>query len=138
MDRKFFLKGIGASIVAGTALSGCTSNKEEAAETVLQSGMVIHSVYFWLKEGITEEEEKDFLNFFEALKNVPGVSSYYVGKPAPTTPRPVVDNSFSYHWLTFHDSMEDIDIYEKHPDHLKAVEQYSKYWVKVDVRDSIL
>lgn len=140
MDRKIFLKGLGVSLVAGTALSSCGSNPEQQTtdRTAFKSGTIIHSVYFWLKEDLTDEETADFLNFFEALKKVPGIASYYIGKPAPTTPRDVVDNSFAYHWLVTFDTLDDINMYETHPDHIAAAEKYSKYWTKVEVKDTVL
>lgn len=142
MKRKHFitsmLVGAGSSTLLGACSPGLTENENAASSDEFQSGLIVHSVYFWLKEGITPEEEKDFLNFFEALRKVPGVKSLYTGKPAPTTPRDVVDNSFSYFLLVTFDDLEQINLYENHPDHLAAGEIYSKYWTKVQVRDVVL
>lgn len=146
MKRKHFIASmlVGASSSAllgacGQASDQSKSNEERASDTAdLPAGVVVHSVYFWLKEGITEEEELDFLHFFEVLRTIPGVRSLSTGKPAPTTQRDVVDNSFSYLLLVTFDNMDQINLYENHPDHLAAAETYSKYWTKVQVRDVIL
>ncbi|MFD2598599.1 Dabb family protein [Sphingobacterium corticis] len=140
MERKFFIKTLGVSLATGSIISSCAAQDEKKENSPLEIGgesVIVHSVYFWLREDLTEEEQKEFPQFFEALKKVPGISAYRVGKPAPTTKRDVVDNSFSYHWLAFFENMDDINTYEKHPDHLAAAEKYSSYWTRVEVRDSL-
>jgi len=137
MKRRFFL-GAGIAGLSTSLLAACTAtnSKQENAEAVSTAGNIIHQVYFWLKEGITTEEEKDFLGFFRALKTVPGIKSFIVGKPAPTNPRPVVDNSFSYSITVTYEDLEAINVYEVHPIHLDAIEKYKKYWTKVEVKDT--
>jgi len=142
MERRNFLKSVTVASLTGVALTSCANTENSSQETSeamsLQSGIIFHAVYFWLKEGLSEEEEKDFLNFFEELRKVPGVLSLQFGKPAPTTPRPVVDNSFQYHLLATFRTMEDINIYETHAIHTDAVERYNKYWTKVEVKDTVI
>jgi hypothetical protein len=139
MERRNFLKSVTAAGLTGTLLTSCTSSEEEGANpNTIANGTILHSVYFWLKENISETEEQDFLNFFEELRKVPGVQTLQYGKPAPTNPRPVVDNSFQYNLLVTFQNMDDINTYETHPTHIAAAEQYSKYWVKVEVRDTIV
>lgn len=140
MERRNFLKSVTAAGVTGTLLASCTpvENKETAKSGAFATGTILHSVHFWLKEDISEEEEQDFLNFFEELRKVPGVQTLQYGKPAPTNPRPVVDNSFQYNLLVTFQHMDDINTYETHPTHTAAAEQYSKYWTKVQVRDTLI
>ena len=140
MERRNFLKSVTAAGLTGTLLASCEASADDATQSAnaITNGTIIHSVYFWLKEGISEEEEQDFLNFFKKLQQVPGVQTLQYGKPAPTNPRPVVDNSFQYNLLVTFQSMDDINIYETHPEHIAAAEQYNKYWTKVEVRDMIV
>ena len=140
MKRRIFL-GAGIAGLSSAFLSSCSLTTESKEETVVKSdallaGNIIHQVYFWLKEDITADEEKDFLEFFRILKTVPGIKSIYVGKPAPTNPRPVVDNSFSYSITVNYEGMDEINVYEVHPIHLDAIDKYKKYWTRVEVRDS--
>lgn len=143
MERKNFIKGLVLGGASLGVLQACSTPSESSKDDGsvkphLRNGLIVHSVYFWLKENISPEEEQDFLKFFDSLARIPEVEYLSFGKPAPTNPREVVDNSFSYHLLVFFKSMEDINIYEKHPDHTAAAEQYSKYWTRVEVRDSIV
>ncbi len=137
MERRNFLQNA-ATLGASAALMGSCSSAATAQDTNSQfvSGRILHTVYFWLKDGITNEEEEDFLQFFEELQKIPGILTFHVGKPASTTNRDVVDNSFQYSIFVLFNSIDEITVYEKHPDHLAAAEKYSKYWTKVAVRDS--
>lgn len=140
MKRRSFIKGTAAAGVASALL---TSSVAEAitksnSENLQASGTIIHSVYFWLKKGLTASEEKDFLKFFQALKDVPVTKTLTFGKPAPTTTRDVTDNTFDYNLIITFQKLEDINVYETHPQHLKAAQQYSKYWERVQVRDTVI
>jgi len=101
-------------------------------------GPVVHSVYFWLKEGLSKEEVANFVNFFEELRPIKEIQTLKYGTPAPVNPRPVVDNSFTYNLIVSFATMDDINVYETHPIHLKAIEKYEQYWTKVEVRDTML
>ena len=145
MERRKFLQSVALTGMAATALSSCagtvTSTDETPKEEMNQTGgigSIMHVVYFWLKEGITEAEENDFLKFFQILKSVPGVHSLHVSKPAATNPRDVVDNSFSYCIFVGFANLADINTYETHPTHTDASEKYKKYWTKVMVHDSTI
>lgn len=144
MERKKFIKGLVLGGASLSILKSCNRESnhqqldEDSAKPHLRQGLIVHSVYFWLKEDISTEEEEDFLKFFSVLRGIPEVEYLSYGKPAPTSPRAVVDNSFSYHLLVFFNGMEDINIYETHPDHIAAAEQYGKYWTRVEVRDTIV
>lgn len=141
MKRRNFLQNAGTVAVlagAGTAVVHACSPSATHEQNGSTAEQIAHYVLFWLKEGLSEEEVNDFAGFFEKLKSIPGIKSLHYGRAATTNPRPVVDNSFTYNLLVFFDSMEDIHVYETHPIHLEAIEQYSKYWDKVMVHDSLL
>lgn len=133
MERRFFLmSGIAATtstlLPKAFALDNVDKGKEE----------ITHSVYFWLKKGITANEEKAFLNYFEILKHIPGLSSIKFGKPAKTTERDVTDNTFDYNLIITFENLEAINAYEKHPEHLKGAKEYEHFWERVQVRDTLV
>jgi hypothetical protein len=107
-------------------------------DSSLETGTILHSVYFWLHKELSKEEEKDFLNYFKVLAKIPGVRSINYGVPAPTEARDVVDHSYSYNLILTFETLEDITAYGIHPEHVKGAKQYSKYWTRVEVRDTIL
>jgi len=136
MERRTF---IGSTIVAMAASTSLVKAKEkENNKTVLKSGLILHSVYFWLRKDLTEAEKKDFLNYFEVLKKIPEVKSINYGVPAQTEKREVVDHSYSYNLLLTFENLADISVYGNHPEHIKGAQQYQKYWERVEVKDTIL
>ena len=140
MKRRSFIKntvalGAASAFMASVIPQAFGASGSPDAHT---PGTIVHSVYFWLKKSISPSEEKEFLKFFEALRKIPGVKSLTFGKPAPTTKREVTDNSFDYNLIVTFARMEDINSYETHPEHLKAAGEFSKYWVRVQVRDTMI
>ncbi len=103
-----------------------------------EQAVFTHYVLFWLKEGLSEKEISDFSGFFEELKKVPTIKSLHYGRSVNSTPRDVVDNSFTYNLLVHFNTLEDLEVYGTHSIHLKAIEQYSHFWQKVVVHDSLL
>ncbi len=61
----------------------------------------------------------------------------HIGIPAATEERGVVDNSYTYSYMVMFDSLDDQNIYQKHPVHLKFIEENSHLWNKVVVYDSV-
>lgn len=140
MKRRSFIKRTVAlsavsTLMASTIPGALSKAKQDNSQP---AGTIIHSVYFWLKAGITSSEEKEFLNFFKVLRKIPGVKTLSVGKPAPTTKRDVTDNTFDYNLIITFDNLKAINIYESHPEHVKAAQEYSKFWQRVQVRDTII
>lgn len=133
MERRKF---IAASLLAAssTSILSCSKSVTENG----QYGPIIHSVYFWLKEDITDQEKINFINFFEALRGIESIQTLKFGQPAPANPRPVVDNSFSYNLIVTFENIDNLNIYETHPIHLAAIEKYKQYWTKVLVHDTTL
>lgn len=99
---------------------------------------LIHNVFFWLREDLTAEEEAAFLEGVKSLGTVNTVRAIYIGPPAPTEARDVVDNSFSYALLVHFDNIEGQNAYQVDPIHLKFVEDHEDKWTRVRVYDTTL
>ncbi len=101
--------------------------------------MIVHNVYFWLKDGVTEEEKKSFLKGIgELISFVDKISKAEYGVPANTPTRDVVDNSFGANLIIWFDSVQDHNAYQDHPAHHKFIENFKDLWEKVIVRDTEL
>lgn len=96
---------------------------------------MIHQVFFWLKPG---QDVKDFLNEAALLGKCKTVSKAYIGVPAPTEARDVVDHSYQVACTLFFESIEDQNIYQTDPDHLKFIERNSNKWAAVKVYDFVI
>jgi len=114
--------------------SELTKEKSKPAD---QPGL-IHNVFFWLKKDLTNEQKAAFLKGVNSLKQVNTVKSAYIGPPASTEKREVVDNSFSYALLLHFDDVAGQDAYQIDPIHLKFVEEHKDKWDRVIVYDNMV
>src|SRR6187402_964360 len=92
---------------------------------------IIHHVFFWLKNPSSQENLKKLLAGFETL------SKLYIGVPASTEKRDVVDNSYHASELMFFDDLAGQKVYQDHPIHKKFIADCSMLWEKVVVYDSM-
>ncbi|WP_259016898.1 Dabb family protein [Emticicia fluvialis] len=128
ISRRNFVKN--AALTVGAA--GLTS----PAEAKTAKELFVHHVFFYLKNPNSEADKTKLLEGLEKLSKVPTIRMAHIGSPA-TTNRSVIIRDYSVSWLCFFDSLEEEEIYQKHPIHLKFVEEYSHLWEKVNVYDSV-
>ena len=98
--------------------------------------MMTHSVFFWLKPGLPEQDIKKFENGLRGLFSIDEIARGSIGTPAATPERPVTDKSYSYSLLLEFKSIEAHDNYQDHPDHHVFVEGCKHLWDRVVVYDS--
>lgn len=106
----------------------------EQTEGAALENPFIHSVYFWFKEGVTEEQKEQFYADTEKLRQIEVVEALYTGKPANTT-RPIVERSYDYAVIVHFKDLAAHDIYQQHPVHLALLENGSPLWEKVMITD---
>jgi hypothetical protein len=97
---------------------------------------LVHHVFFWLKNRDSKEDLEKLLEGLRSLEKISTVRQIYIGVPAKTEPRPVVDASYSASELLLFDDLAGQDAYQVDPIHKKFIEQYSHLWEKVVVYDS--
>jgi hypothetical protein len=96
--------------------------------------MFVHSVYFWLKEGLSDAEVVDFLRGMNSLREIESVRQFHAGPPADTD-RPVIDRSYSYGMLVVLDDAKGHDVYQEHPAHDAFRQNCARYWSRVLIYD---
>ena len=117
--------------------------KLTAAESALAKASVdetafIHTVFFWMKKEVTEEQKADFVkNGLGKLAKAPTIYKVYYGPPAMSD-RDVVDDGFDMAWVVHFRNAEDQAAYQVEPIHLKFVEDYQDLWERVQVYDNLL
>jgi hypothetical protein len=97
--------------------------------------MLIHTVYFWLKKDLSEEQIKKFEKEINTLTAIESLEKGYCGKPANTPERPVIDRSYSWGLTTIFESVEQEELYQKDPIHLEFVGGCKELWDKIVVYD---
>lgn len=130
MSRRGFVKQSAFAVAA--AATPLTASELDAKK----KEVFVHHVYFWLKNPGNEADTAKLIEGLQTLLKIPTVKMAHIGKPADTN-REVIDRSYAVSWLLFFDSAADEEVYQKHPDHLKFVENYAHLWSKVIVYDSV-
>ncbi|WP_028324063.1 Dabb family protein [Desulfatirhabdium butyrativorans] len=97
--------------------------------------MLSHIVLFWLKPELSSTEVQAFREGLEVLKTIPTTRGVYIGTPAPTAPRPIIDTSYSIGVTVLFDSIADQEAYQVHPAHQGFLKQFSQYWSKILIYD---
>lgn len=128
INRRNFVKNISMASVAAASVS--------TAEAKVAKDLFVHHVYFWLKNPSSEADKTKLLEGLNKLAKVPTIRMVHIGTPASTN-RSVIERGYAVSWLCFFDNLEEEEIYQKHPIHLKFVEDYSHLWEKVIVYDSV-
>ncbi|GAB3516634.1 Dabb family protein [Emticicia fontis] len=119
-----------------TALAAVATTPVLASEKIKSKELFVHHVYFWLKNPGNEADKAKLLEGLEVLSKVPEIRMVHIGTPASTN-RSVIERGYAVSWLLFFDNLEEEEIYQKHPVHLKFIEDYSHLWEKVIVYDSV-
>lgn len=107
-----------------------------AAAMAPSKELFVHHVYFFLKNKGNEADRNKLMEGLEKLKKVPTIRLSHVGVPAATN-RSVIEKGYDVSWMLFFDNLDEEEMYQKHPIHLKFVEDYSHLWEKVIVYDAI-
>ncbi len=113
------------ALAVATGFTSFSQNKKQ----------VIHHVFFWLKNPSSKEDLDKLLTGLKTLEKIKKVRKLYIGVPASTEKRDVVDNSYHASELMFFDNLEDQKAYQDDPIHKKFVEDCSHLWEKVIVYD---
>lgn len=117
----------GAALAAGAASAG--------AAAAPGGSKLLHQVFFWLKNKGSKADRDQLVAGLRTLAKIPTVRSLYVGVPANTEARGVVDGSFDVSELMVFDSVADEKIYQDHPIHQEFIAKNSHLWSKVVVYD---
>ena len=98
--------------------------------------MLIHTVIFWLKEGLNEDNRKQFFDGVEKLGLIKSVEHSFIGTPAQTPDRPVVDNTYDCALTVVLSDLKQHDSYQVDPIHLNFIDECAHLWEKVTIYDA--
>lgn len=101
------------------------------------SSLVIHQVFFWLKNPGSVTDRKKLAEGLQRLSAIPEIQQLYIGFPARTEKREVVDNSWDVSELMFFNDYNAQKNYQDHPLHQAFIKAYAHLWEKVIVYDTL-
>jgi hypothetical protein len=97
--------------------------------------MLSHIVVFWLKDDLSDAQRSAFCQGLESLKAIESAQGVYIGTPANTGDRPVIDKSYSFGLTVLFNSIQDQDAYQIHPLHQGFLKQFGTFWSRVQIYD---
>ena len=123
-------------------LAYCQPSASETPQVLTQSSPAlqpgfIHTVFFWMKDDLTDEQKKAFEKGLEKLTSIPSIQSAYWGPPAMTA-REVVDNSYDYAWIVHFANEAEHDLYQEDQVHLDFIEESKEWWERVQIYDNLV
>jgi hypothetical protein len=107
-----------------------------AVATLLLAAMLVHTVYFWLKPDLTPAQRADFRQGVESLGGIKSIEKIYIGTPAATEKRPVIDHSFDFGLTVLCKDTAAEKAYQVDPIHLAFVANHKAKWTRVQVYDA--
>ncbi len=134
--RKFLFRSVQASallLIFGNMLASALP----MFKPIKKKKVYFHYLLFWLRKDLSEAEVKEFENFFKGLAQLPYQKNLRYGKPAYSSPRSVLDNSFTYNASMEFDSLEELEVYGKLPKHLVLVQKYKPFFERMLVHDTV-
>jgi len=96
---------------------------------------IIHHVFFWLKNPSSKEDLARLLKGLNSLRSIDVIQSCYIGVPAATEKRAVIDDSYSASELLIFSDLESQRLYQEHPVHQQFIADCASLWNKVVVYD---
>ena len=98
--------------------------------------MLIHTVIFWLKNDLSEDQKNIFINQVKTLGEISSVEDFHLGTPACTPKRPVVEDSYDCAITVVLKDMAAHDDYQADPIHLEFIEKCKEMWERVVIYDA--
>lgn len=103
---------------------------------IFRGFMLVHTVFFWLKEGLSQDEKNLFDEKVRTLTTISTVKQGFLGTPAATEKRPVIDDSYDYSLTVIFDSLEDQNSYQVDAVHTEFIDLCAHMWERVIVYDA--
>ncbi len=97
--------------------------------------MLVHTVFFWLKNPDSSADRQALRAGLDTLKSIPEIDKAYIGAPAATR-RPVIDSSYNWSITFVFSTAANQDIYQDHPIHLEFIATCAHLWERVQVYDA--
>ena len=98
--------------------------------------MLVHTVIFWLKKDLSEDQKVVFTNEVKILGEISSVENFHLGTPAPTPKRPVIEDSYDYSITVVLKDMNAHDDYQVDPIHLEFIDKCKDMWERVVIYDA--
>lgn len=125
------------AFLTSSVLATAATVVAQANINMSSSSFVIHQVFFWLKNRGSVADRKKLAEGLQKLSAIPEIQRLYVGFPASTEKREVVDNGWDVSELMFFTDLAAQKTYQDHSLHQAFIKEYAHLWEKVVVYDTL-
>ncbi len=98
--------------------------------------MLVHTVFFWLRKDLDGDQITEFRMGLESLKTIEHADAVYIGSPARTAERPVLDTSYDFCLTVILKDVPAHDAYQADDKHQAFIGDFKDFWKKVKVYDA--
>lgn len=96
--------------------------------------VLVHAVYFWLNDNISDQQKQQFVAALKGLKKIKSVKKIFIGHPA-NTPRAEVDNSYDVALVIQFRDRAGHDAYQTDPVHVQIGKDFPDAIARIQVYD---
>ncbi len=125
------------AFLSATVLATASTVVAQPLLGINSPSLLIHQVFFWLKNPGSVNDRKQLSEGLKKLAAIPEIKQLYVGFPANTEKREVVDNSWDVSEVMFFSDVTAQKTYQDHPLHQAFIQQYAHLWQRVVVYDTL-
>ena len=98
--------------------------------------MLIHTVLFWLKKDLDDDQVAQFRQGLAKLQDIQSAEAVYVGTPSATPERPVIDRSYDYCLTVILKNIPAHDAYQADSLHQEFLANFKEFWDAVKIYDA--
>jgi IMP cyclohydrolase len=98
--------------------------------------MLVHTVLFWLNDELDTAQRAAFVEGLESLQGIAAAEAVYIGTPAETSQRPVIDSSYDYCLTVILADLAAHDAYQVDALHTDFLGQFNTSWKSVKIYDA--
>ena len=98
--------------------------------------MLVHTVLFWLKKELAADQVAQFREGLAKLQGIHNAEAVYIGTPAETPERPVIDSSYDYCLTVILKDIPSHDAYQAAPLHQEFIANFKDSWDTVKIYDA--
>ena len=97
--------------------------------------MLVHNVFFWVKKDAPASARQQLLDDCQKYLTSPTVKHLWVGIPADTPQRDVINATFDIGMTVIFEDVADHNAYQDNPQHDKFTERNKHNFLRVEVFD---
>ncbi len=126
-NRRTFFRKAGLAAVSTSPMLAAPERKKD---------LLVHHVFFFLKDPQNAQDEAKLLEGLEKLAKISTVKLSHIGRPARTSGEEI-EKRYSLSWMCFFKNLIEEEIYQTDSIHVKFMEEYSYLWEKRVVYDAL-